>query len=38
MVLLHTPIDGVGVLPDPVTGMTTDPLVGVQKRRLNRGG
>lgn len=38
MVLLHGGIIPLGVVPDIVTSLTTDPIVGVQKRRLNRGG
>jgi hypothetical protein len=36
MVLLHgTPIPA-GVVPDPVVALTADPIIGIQKRRLNR--
>jgi len=36
MVLLHSPPIPAGLVPDPITGMTVDPIVGIQQRRLNR--
>lgn len=38
MVLLHSPPIPAGVVPDPVVGLTCDPIIGIQRRRLNRGG